>query len=57
MNDLLTLSSQGDDTLNKIFTGKPYLLNIEGSINICMTLCGQEIDGCSVVHFANKKKI
>ncbi len=57
MNDLLTLSSQGDDTLNKIFTGKPYLLNIEGSINICMTLCGQEIDGCSVVHFANMKNI
>lgn len=57
MNDILTLSSQGDDTLNKIFTGKPYLLNIEGSINICMTLCGQEIDGCSVVNFANMKNI
>ncbi len=57
MNNLLTLTSQGDNVLNKIFTGQPYLLNIEGSINICMTLCGQEIDGCSVVHFANMRNI
>ena len=55
MNDLLTIKTQGDNTLQEVFKGRPYLTNIEGSINICMTLCGQDIDGCSQVEFVNMK--
>ncbi len=55
MTDLLTLSVSNDSTLNQVFDGKPYLTNIEGSINICMTLCGQDIDGCNDIEFVNMK--
>jgi hypothetical protein len=55
MNDLLTIRTQGDITLQEVFKGRPYLTNIEGSINICMTLCGQDIDGCGEVEFINMK--
>ncbi len=55
MDDLLTLSAPGDTSLNQVLSKRPYLANIEGSINICMTLCGQTIEGCNSVNFVSLK--
>ncbi len=55
MSDLLNIQIPNDITLNNVLQGKPYLVNIEGSVNICMTLCGQDIEGCNQVEFINMK--
>ena len=55
MSDLLNIQIPNDNTLNTVLQGKPFLVNIEGSINICMTLCGQNIEGCNQVELTTMK--
>jgi carbonic anhydrase len=55
MTDLLNIQVAGDTTLNTVLENKPFLINIEGSIQICMTLCGQTIEGCTQTELVTMK--
>ena len=55
MTDLLNIQIAGDTTLNTVLENKPFLINIEGSIQICMTLCGQTIEGCTQTELVTMK--
>lgn len=51
------MSIPNDPTLNTILQSKPYMVNIEGSVNICMTLCGQDIQACNQVEWVSMKNM
>ena len=51
------MSIPNDQTLNTILQSKPYMVNIEGSVNICMTLCGQDIQACNQVEWVSMKNM
>ena len=48
MSSKLTFDIKDNDIKN-IFDNNPFLINISGTVNICMTRCDQEIDNCGSI--------
>lgn len=42
-----------DSIINEIFKNQIQNTHIQGDVNLCVKRCGQEIDGCHEVNFAN----
>ena len=48
MSSKLTFDIKDND-IKDIFDNNPFLINISGTVNICMTRCDQEIDNCGSI--------
>ena len=48
--DILTFQVK-DELLTPVLNGNPFYIDVVGSVNYCVTRCGQEIDECNSVNF------
>ena len=48
--DILTFQVK-DELLTPVLNGNPFYIDVVGSVNYCVTRCGQEIDECNSVSF------
>jgi len=51
MTDILKLNVN-DESINNVISNNPFYINITGSVNICLTRCGQTIETCNEINFS-----